>query len=68
MTTFLLNQDFPFLSPSKTSIYEVKLLKRKSEQLFSTIGTKKCQKNMAEYENMSEVLKKIENDFHRFIT
>ena len=41
MVEFLLNQDFPFLSPSKSSIYEVKLLKRKSAQLFTTIGTKK---------------------------
>ena len=30
MTSFLLNQDFPFLSPTKNSIYEVKLLKRKA--------------------------------------
>ena len=35
---------FPFLSPSKTSIYEVKLLKHKSVQLFTTIGTKKMSK------------------------
>ena len=44
MACFLLNQDFPFLSPSKMSIYEVKVLKLKSAQLFTAIGAKKISK------------------------
>ena len=67
MTSFLLNQDFPFLSPSKTSIYEVKLLKCKSAQLFTTIGAKKIKKKTCLgaklFQMKADVLRKMKINF-----
>ena len=38
MATFSSNQNFPFWSPLKTWLYEVKLLRRKEAQVFTIIG------------------------------
>ena len=40
MSSFVANLKFPFWSPTKTLIYEVKLLKRKEGQIFPTHYTK----------------------------
>ena len=39
MASFLVNQNFPVWSPSKSCIYEAKFLERKEAQVFTNIGT-----------------------------
>ena len=40
MASFVANKKFPFLSPTKMLIYEVKILKRKEAQIFPTLQMK----------------------------
>ena len=68
MTSFLLNQDFPFVSPLKISIYEAKLLKRKSAQLFTTKVAKKISKvyvskEAKSFQMKADVQRKMKIDF-----